>query len=175
MFALEIGWWGAGGGTATGGRHRRWAQDNLVLSVWKEAYPLVKRIIKPYLTPNYFFFLKHAAAKQCPSLPSCDPLIVLRWLPAGAMPVDDDVFTVPEPVPALPDHHAEPDPGLAAVLCAFLPHCRGKWPVDRLLYQTVGGKKKRSMNSSPPLPPSPSFISCYTERPFGDPANVELQ
>lgn len=42
------------------------------------------------------------------------------------MPVHDDVFTVLDAVPALPDHHAEPDPGFAAVLRAFLPHCRGK-------------------------------------------------
>lgn len=59
------------------------------------------------------------------------------------MLVGDDVFTVPDAVPALPDHHAEPDPGLAAVLRAFLPHCRGKWPADRLLNQTVGKKKKK--------------------------------
>lgn len=49
---MEIGrrdgdWWA----------RRLLAKDNLDLSVWKEACPLVKRIIKPYLTSNYIFFL----------------------------------------------------------------------------------------------------------------------
>lgn len=66
---MEIGrrdgdWWA----------RRLLAKDNLDLSVWKEACPLVKRIIKPYLTSNYIFFFKHAAPKQFP--PQCDPLIV---------------------------------------------------------------------------------------------------
>lgn len=39
--------WGGGGGVRQ--------SDNLELSVWKEACPPIKRIIKPYLTPNYFF------------------------------------------------------------------------------------------------------------------------
>lgn len=47
-------------------------------------------------------------------------------------------FTVFNNLPALPDHHANPDPRLAAVLCAFLSHGRGKWLPDRLLHQTVG-------------------------------------
>ncbi len=39
------------------------------------------------------------------------------------MAVGDYVFTVFDSLPALSDHHANPDPGLAAVLRAFLPHC----------------------------------------------------
>lgn len=49
------------------------------------------------------------------------------------MAAGDYVFTVTDNLPAFSDHHANPDPGLAAVLCAFLSHCRGKWLVDRLL------------------------------------------
>lgn len=41
------------------------------------------------------------------------------------------VSAVPHGLPALPDHHANPDPGLAAVLCAFLPHRAGKQPAAR--------------------------------------------
>lgn len=83
------------------------------------------------------------------------------------MPVGDDVFTVPDTVPALPDHHAEPDPGLAAVLRAFLPHCRGKWPVDRLLNQTVGEKKKRYEQFAPPAPIPVFHILLYRETFWG--------
>lgn len=54
-----------------------------------------------------------------------------------AMVVGDYVFAVFDSLPAFPDHHANPDPGLAAVLRAFLSHCRGKWLADRLLHQTV--------------------------------------
>lgn len=49
----------------------------------------------------------------------------------------DYVFAVPDNLPAFFDHHANPDPGLAAVLRAFLSHCCGKWLPDRLLKQTV--------------------------------------
>lgn len=35
------------------------------------------------------------------------------------------VSAVPDGLPALPDHHANPGPGLAAVLRAFLPHRAG--------------------------------------------------
>lgn len=38
------------------------------------------------------------------------------------------VSAVPDDLPALPDHHANPDPGLAAVLHAFLPHRAGNPP-----------------------------------------------
>lgn len=39
------------------------------------------------------------------------------------MAVGDYVFTVSDNLPAFSDHHANPDPGLAAVLHAFLSHC----------------------------------------------------
>lgn len=38
------------------------------------------------------------------------------------------VSAVPDSLPALPDHHANPDPGLTAVLRAFLPHRPGNPP-----------------------------------------------
>lgn len=40
-----------------------------------------------------------------------------------AMASPDYVFPVSDSVPALSDHHANPDPGLAAAFCAFLPLC----------------------------------------------------
>lgn len=43
------------------------------------------------------------------------------------------VPAVPDSLPALPDHHANPDPGLAAVLRASLPHRAG----TRLLGRAV--------------------------------------
>lgn len=45
------------------------------------------------------------------------------------MAVGDYVFTVSDNLPAFSDQHANPDPGLAAVLYAFLPHCSGEWHV----------------------------------------------
>lgn len=42
---------------------------------------------------------------------------------ACVMAVGDYVFTVFDNLPTFSDHHANPDPGLAAVLCSFLPHC----------------------------------------------------
>lgn len=47
------------------------------------------------------------------------------------------LFAVSDNLPAFSDHHANPDPGLAAVLGAFLSHRRGKWPADRLLRRAV--------------------------------------
>lgn len=38
------------------------------------------------------------------------------------------VSAVADSLPALPDHHANPDPGPAAVLGAFLPHRAGNYP-----------------------------------------------
>lgn len=51
------------------------------------------------------------------------------------MAMGDYAFTVTDNLPAFPYQHANPDPGIAAVLSAFLPHCSGEWPVDRLLNQ----------------------------------------
>lgn len=76
----------------------------------------------------------------------------------------DYVFTVFDNLPAFSDHHANPDPGFAAFRGARLSHCSGKWLADRILHQTV----ETCISFFPPLLP------CYTERPFGDPAAVEL-
>lgn len=96
-----------------GGGVRR--SDNLELSVWKEARPSIRHIIKPYLTPNYFFDMllqDNALANAILSL-----FVAAHY-----------VCAVPDSLPALSDHHANPDPGLAAVLRAFNPHRTGKQP-----------------------------------------------
>lgn len=69
------------------------------------------------------------------------------------------VSAVPDSLPALPDHHANPDPGLTAVLRAFLPHRAGNQPAAG-----VAVVKYESL----------SALSPYTERPSGDPATPEL-
>lgn len=55
----------------------------------------------------------------------------------------DYVSAVADGLPALPDHHANPGPGPAAVLHAVLPHRAGKRPPGR----TVA--PRRSMNDCP--------------------------
>lgn len=47
----------------------------------------------------------------------------LWWISVRVMALGDYVFTVSDNLPAFADHHANPDPGLAAVLHAFLSHC----------------------------------------------------
>lgn len=86
------------------------------------------------------------------------------------------MFTVFDNLPAFPDHHADPDPGSAAVLRARLPHRSGNRalrPPGRWFLQTAV-----NVYINPHPHPSPHLFSpftpCYTARPFGNPANVEL-
>lgn len=72
----------------------------------------------------------------------------------------DYVSAVADGLPALPDHHANPGPGLAAVLHAVLPHRAGRQPLGRTL------KPRPSVNDCP--------LSGYAEGPSGDPATPEL-
>lgn len=75
----------------------------------------------------------------------------------------DLVSAVPDSLPALPDHHANPDPGLAAVLHAFLPHGAGNRAARAGRYTSAGAQHK-----------SLSTLSRPAERPSGDPATLEL-
>lgn len=88
--------------------------DNLEVSVWKEACPPIKRIMKLLFNTKLLFC--HAAAKQCPAMPILSLFVAAHYISA-----------VPDSLPALPDHHANPDPGLAAVLRSVLPHRAGNW------------------------------------------------
>lgn len=72
----------------------------------------------------------------------------------------DYVSAVADGLPALPDHHANPGPGLAAVLHAVLPHRPGKRPPGRAV------PPRRSVNDRP--------LSRHAEGPSGDPATPEL-
>lgn len=122
---------GKGGGTVIGGQRIICLERNV---------PSVKRIIKPSLTPNYL--LTCCSQTMLPLIWSshCLWCMSVRVTVAG-----DCVFTVFDNLPAFSDHHANPDPGLAAPLSARLSHCWGKWLADRLLRQTV----KKCVASSP--------------------------
>lgn len=51
-------------------------------------------------------------------------LCLFAWMSAHVMSVGDDVFlAVSDNLSAFSDHHANPDPGLAAVVRARLSHC----------------------------------------------------
>lgn len=78
----------------------------------------VKRIINPYLTSNYLLTCRSQTMLSLIRSFHCLP-----WMSAPVMIVGDYVFTVVDNLPAFSDHHANPDPGLAAVLSARLPHC----------------------------------------------------